>query len=226
VNSELAAMFMAGLAGGFGHCIGMCGPVVTALSLGKNPPGLTHHLLYNLGRITTYTILGAIVGATGSFIALASSIESVQAAVMALAGLFIVLMGLASADWLPFGKFFVSCSPAMPLVRKVMELLNGSGSTGAWFPMGVVLGFLPCGLTYTALLAAARAAMDANDHFSGMLNGGLMMLAFGVGTAPALLLVGRTAGLVGEKTRLRFYRVASLIMIATGAWFIFDAFRN
>lgn len=225
MTSELFAMLMAGLAGGFGHCIGMCGPVVTALSLGRTETGIVQHLLYNIGRISTYTLLGGIVGATGSFLALVTSIDTFQTAVMVCTGLFIIVMGLASADWLPFGRFFVSCTPAMPLFRKTMELFSGSGSAGSWLPMGIVLGFLPCGLTYTALLAAARAAMDAPNHFTGMVHGAAMMLCFGLGTAPALLLVGRTASFISEKTRRRFYRIASLIMIGTGLWFVFSAFR-
>jgi uncharacterized protein len=225
MTGELLAMLLAGLAGGFGHCVGMCGPVVAALSLGQARPGVMHHLLYNLGRVTTYTILGALVGATGSFIALASSLDVLQTAVMALCGLFIVILGVASAGWLPFGKRLLACAPAMPFVRKTMELFTNSPSAGTWYPLGLVLGFLPCGLTYTALLAAARAAMNAPDHFAGMVQGALMMLLFGLGTSPALLVVGKTAGLIGEKTRHRLYRLASLIMIATGLWFIYGAVR-
>jgi hypothetical protein len=186
---------------------------------------MVQHLLYNLGRITTYTTLGALAGASGSFLALTSSIDAIQTSVMALAGLFIVLTGLASGGWLPFGKAFVSCAPAMPAVRKSMELFSGARSIGSWFPMGVVLGFLPCGLVYTALLTATRSAMDAPDHFSGMVRGGVMMLCFGIGTAPALLMIGKSAELIGEKTRRRLYRLASLIMIATGIWFIAASFR-
>ncbi|UWX57234.1 sulfite exporter TauE/SafE family protein [Chlorobaculum sp. MV4-Y] len=189
-------------------------------------PGWPHHLLYNLGRVTTYTVLGAAVGATGSFLSLASSIDLFQTAVMALCGLFIVLLGLASAGWLPFGKSLLACTPAMPFVQKTMNLFINSGSAGAWYPLGLALGFLPCGLTFTALLAAARAAMNAPDHFAGMVQGVLMMLLFGLGTAPALLVVGKTAALIGEKTRQRLYRLASLIMIATGCWFIYSAFRG
>ncbi|WP_255372199.1 sulfite exporter TauE/SafE family protein [Chlorobium sp. KB01] len=89
--------------------------------------------------------------------------------------------------------------------------------------MGIVLGFLPCGLTYTALLASARAAMDAENPFAGMLQGALMMLLFGIGTAPALILVGKVVNTISQTTRKRFYRIASLIMIATGLWFVASA---
>ncbi|NTU92554.1 MAG: sulfite exporter TauE/SafE family protein [Chlorobiaceae bacterium] len=223
--SEAVAIFLAGLFGGFGHCVGMCGPLVASLSLGRGGSGLQHHLLYNLGRITTYSILGAIVGATGSFLSLASSIDSIQTVIMALAGLFIVVMGLISANWLPFGKALTSCAPAMPFIRKTIELFSAPNSTGAWFPMGVALGFLPCGLTYTALLAAARASMESSDHFTGMLNGALMMLLFGIGTTPALLLVGKSAEMFDQKARRRFSLLSSVIMIGSGLWFIIGAFR-
>jgi hypothetical protein len=225
MNGEAFAMLMAGLAGGFGHCIGMCGPVVASYSLGDDRHGMLHHLVYNLGRVVTYMFLGAMVGLTGSFIGIASSIGSAQKVVMALAGIFIVLMGMATGDWIPFGRSRVLCTPFMPAIRKAMSLFSGPRSIGTFFPMGIVLGFLPCGLTYTALLASARAAMDSHDHFAGMVQGGIMMFMFGLGTTPALLFVGKLAGLIGEKRRARFYRLASLIMIGTGIWFITGAFR-
>jgi len=218
-------MLAAGLAGGFGHCVGMCGPIVAAFSLGNDRRGMMHLLLYNIGRVMTYSLLGAIVGATGSFLALTSSIDTLQKGIMALAGLSIVLMGLVSGGWVPFGKTLTSCAPALPAVRRAMEMFSGPRSSGAWFPMGVVLGFLPCGLTYTALLTAARSAMEAPDRFAGMVRGGMMMMLFGIGTTPALLLVGKASSLFGEKARRRFYRVATLIMIGTGIWFIVGAFR-
>ncbi len=225
MNSDAIAMLMAGLAGGFGHCIGMCGPLVASCSLGQNRPGVLHHLVYNLGRIMTYTFLGALVGLTGSFIGLTSSIGAVQKAVMALAGLAVVLMGMATADWIPFGRALASCTPLMPAIRKTMSIFRGPLSIGAFFPMGIVLGFLPCGLSYTALLAATRSAMGTHDHFAGMVQGGLMMFLFGLGTTPALLSVGSLAGRIGEKNRLRLYRLASLVMIFIGIRFIFSALR-
>ncbi len=79
----------------------MCGPVVGALSVGETRKGVLHHLLYNLGRVTTYTILGGVVGLSGSFLLLAASIEPLQKAIMILAGLSIILMGLSTAEWLP-----------------------------------------------------------------------------------------------------------------------------
>ena len=218
--APLLAMLLSGLAGGFGHCISMCGPVVGALSVGETRKGVLHHLLYNLGRITTYTILGALVGLSGSFLILAASIEQLQRAIMIIAGLSIILMGLSTAELLPLTSQTRRCNPGSSLMQKIMKLFKAPRSIGSWYPMGIVLGFLPCGLTYTALLAAARAAMEAHHPFAGMLQGALMMMLFGIGTAPALILVGKVVNTISNKTRKWFYRMASLIMIATGVWFV------
>ena len=219
-SAPLLAMLLSGIAGGFGHCISMCGPVVGALSVGETRKGLLHHLLYNLGRVTTYTILGGIVGLSGSFLVLAASIEQLQRAIMIIAGISIILMGLSTAEWLPLPSSTKSCNPGSSLMQKIMKLFKAPRSIGSWYPMGVVLGFLPCGLTYTALLAAARAAMEAHHPFAGMLQGALMMMLFGIGTAPALILVGKVVNTISNKTRKWFYRMASLIMIAMGVWFV------
>ncbi len=218
--APLLAMLLSGLAGGFGHCISMCGPVVAAFTVGETRQGVLHHLLFNLGRITTYTILGGMAGLSGSFIVLTASIEQLQHAIMIITGLSIIIMGLSTAKWLPLPSPKKGCSPGNSLMQKIMTLFKAPRSIGAYYPMGIVLGFLPCGLTYTALLAAARAAMGAENAFTGMLLGALMMMLFGIGTAPALILVGKVVNSISRRMRKWFYRVASVIMIATGVWFL------
>ena len=223
MESALIVMLLAGLAGGFGHCIGMCGPVVAAYSFGEQKLRYLHHILYNLGRITTYMFMGAVVGLTGSFLVLTSSIEKIQAAIMVLAGISIIIMGIAIGGWIPVRRSPKSSSWLSSTIQKTMELFKGPRTAGTYYPMGIVLGFLPCGLTYTALLAAARAAMDADNHLAGMLQGTFMLLFFGLGTAPALLLVGRVINIIGAKVRDRLYKLASLIMILTGVYFVVKA---
>lgn len=220
MESALIVMFLTGLAGGFGHCIGMCGPVVAAYSLGEERLRYLHHILYNLGRTTTYMFMGAVVGLTGSFLVLTTSIEKIQTAIMVFAGLSIIIMGVAIGGWIPIRKASGNSSWLSSIIGKTMELFKGPRTAGTYYPMGIVLGFLPCGLTYTALLAAARASMDAENHFAGMLQGAFMLLFFGLGTAPALLLVGRVVNYLGTKARDRLYKLASLIMILTGIYFV------
>ena len=221
-SAPLFAMLLSGLAGGFGHCISMCGPLVGSLSVGETRKGVLHHLLYNLGRVTTYTILGGVAGISGSFLLLAASIESLQRIIMILAGLSIIIMGLSTTEWLPIPLRGNRCSPVASAIQKVMAFFKAPRSIGTWYPMGIVIGFLPCGLTYTALLAAIRASMEAENTFAGMMQGALMMMLFGIGTAPALILVGKVVNTISNRTRKRFYLVASIIMIATGVWFVVE----
>ena len=219
-SAPLLAMLLAGLAGGFGHCISMCGPLVATLTFGETRQGLLHHLLYNLGRVTTYSILGAIVGISGSFLVLTTaSIVQLQRVIMVIAGLSIILMGLSTAEWLPLPQK-KSCNPGNSLIQKIFVFFKAPRSIGSYYPMGIVLGFLPCGLTYTALLTAARSGMEAKYPFAGMMQGALMMMLFGIGTVPAMLLVGKVVNTISNSMRKRFYRVASIIMIVTGVWFV------
>ncbi|NTW83169.1 MAG: sulfite exporter TauE/SafE family protein [Chlorobiaceae bacterium] len=219
------AMLLSGLAGGFGHCIGMCGPLVCAFFVGEKETGAVRHILFHLGRITTYSLLGGFAGLSGSFLILAASIEKFQTIVLVIAGLFVILMGLATAEWLPLKNSINACTPLLPLIRKTMDMFKGPRSAGTYYPMGIVLGFLPCGLSYTALLAAMRTAMETDNRFTAMLTGAFMMFLFGIGTAPALVLVGKTVHIIGEKVRKRLYRIASLIMIVTGISFIVSALK-
>ncbi len=218
-SAPFLAMLLAGLAGGFGHCISMCGPLVAAFSVGETRQGILHHLLYNLGRITTYSILGAMVGLSGSFLVLATSIEQLQRAIMNIAGLSIIFMGLSTAEWLPLPQK-KSCNPGNSLIQKIFVFFKAPRSIGSYYPMGIVLGFLPCGLTYTSLLTAARSGMEAKYPFAGMMQGALMMMLFGIGTVPAMLLVGKVVNTISNSMRKRFYRLASLIMIVMGMWFV------
>ncbi|MBC8524074.1 MAG: sulfite exporter TauE/SafE family protein [Chlorobium phaeobacteroides] len=220
MESVLIVMLLTGLAGGFGHCIGMCGPVVAAYSLGEQKLRYLHHILYNLGRITTYMFMGAVVGLTGSFLVLTASIEKIQAIIMVVAGISIIIMGIAIGGWVPLRKTTGNSTWLSSIIQKTMELFKGPRTVGTYYPMGIVLGFLPCGLTYTALLAAARASMEAENHLAGMLQGAVIMIFFGLGTAPALLLVGRVINFIGEKAREKLYKLASLIMILTGVYFV------
>lgn len=222
-SAPLFAMLLAGLAGGFGHCISMCGPLVVALSVGEPRQGFLHHLLYNLGRVTTYSILGAIVGLSGSFLVLTASIEQLQRAIMIAAGLSIIIMGLSTAEWLPLHQK-MRCSRGDSFFQKMLVFFKAPRSIGTNYPMGVVLGFLPCGLTYTALLAAATAAMETETPFAGMLQGAIMMLLFGMGTAPAMIIVGKAVNTISNRMRKRYYRIASIIMIMTGAWFVVNGY--
>jgi hypothetical protein len=221
--SACFAILLSGIVGGFGHCISMCGPIAAAFSLGNTKTGMLQHLLYNIGRITTYTILGGLVGLSGSLLVLTASIQRIQTTIMVLSGISIIIMGMTTADWLPLSLKIKNCGTS-PITQNILTHFKGPKSVSTYYPIGIILGFLPCGLTYTALLTAARSAMEAQNPFSGMLQGAFMMLLFGTGTFPALILVGKVTHHISNKTRKRFYTAASFIMIATGISFVISAF--
>jgi sulfite exporter TauE/SafE len=210
---------------GFGHCIGMCGPIVVSLSLNSKESHLVfRHLLYNAGRVITYGILGGLAGTLGSFTILASSILSLQKGVLIFAGILILLMGLAMGGWLPFGNFFGS-GGSSSVFSKWFQRFSAAKSSVCFLLLGLLLGLLPCGPVYTVLIASARAGMSAESALQAFLSGMGLMVAFGVGTLPALLLMGKLAGLGWLKSRQVIYRISSVLMVLVGVYFIIQGIR-
>jgi sulfite exporter TauE/SafE len=219
---SLHLLFLAtGFTVGFGHCIGMCGPIVVSLSLNLRGRSVTiPQMLYNLGRITTYVILGGIMGLTGSFTMVASQIAGIQRGVLILAGVIIALLGVALGRWIPFSGAFLEVIEPKGIVMRGFHKLTAARSVSSYLPLGLILGLLPCGPVYTALLSSARAGMEAGSSLEGFLTGAGIMLAFGLGTIPSLLLVGKLADLRWLKGRELIYRASSILIIAAGIHFI------
>lgn len=226
IESLLTAYLLTGLTMGFGHCIGMCGPLVISFSLNLGQKEVTvPHLIYHSGRILTYMVLGAVMGATGSFTIIAVHVRNLQIAAMLFAGGLVIVMGLAVGGWVPrirmLNPDFASFGPLTRLFGK----LSQSTSSMSYLPLGLMLGLLPCGPVYTALLGAARAGMSAPHILHGMCSGAALMAAFGIGTVPALFIVGKAANSGWMKFRARFNKAGAVFMIAMGAYYIWEAFR-
>ena len=180
------SLFFAGVAGSLVHCAGMCGPFVLGqvVSDAERHPASSYGewrrlagaalAPYHLGRLTTYTILGAVAGAATALFASTATFGWLAAALLVVAAVLMVLQafGLASAVRTPFA----------PVLTRLAGRLSSSHGPAARYALGVVLGFLPCGLLYGALAAAAGTA--------SMAEGALAMAAFTAGTAPALIAVG------------------------------------
>ena len=209
---------------GFGHCIGMCGPIMVSFSLNlKEKNILAPQLLYHLGRIITYAILGGVVAAAGSLTMITANIYTIQKGVMIITGALIMLMGLAMAGWIPLGKIFRDQSSLGGVISKGYGKLLKRQSTLVYLPLGLLFGLLPCGPVYTALLGAARAGMDAGFTHQGVLAGMGLMAAFGFGTVPALFLVAKLADLDWLKSRAVIYKVGAVLMIIAGLMFVIKA---
>jgi sulfite exporter TauE/SafE len=206
---------------GFGHCIGMCGPIVVSLSLnlkGKNI--FLPHLLYNTGRVITYTVLGGIMGATGSFTLVAAHIAGIQKGALIVAGIIIIVMALAMSGWLPLGRALGDYYNPDGIITRGFRKLSQVKSTATYFPIGLLLGLLPCGPVYTALLAAAGAGMNAAGALEGVVKGMTVMMSFGIGTIPALFLVAKLVDMGWLKKRQIIYRIGTILMIMVGLYFI------
>jgi sulfite exporter TauE/SafE len=206
---------------GFGHCIGMCGPIVVSLSLNLKGKNLfLPHLLYNTGRVITYTVLGGVMGATGSFTLVAAHIAGIQKGALIFAGIIIIVMALAMSGWLPRGRLFGDYYNPDGIISRGFRKLSQIKSTATYFPIGLLLGLLPCGPVYTALLAAAGAGMNATGTLEGTVKGMAVMMSFGIGTVPALFLVAKLVDMGWLKKRQIIYRIGTILMIFVGLYFI------
>jgi uncharacterized protein len=226
-NSIYILFFTTGVTVGFGHCIGMCGPIVISLSLNlKGGPSIWPHLFYNCGRTLTYGLLGGIVGGMASFTRFAQSVDGLQKGVMVTAGVIIILMGLGMTGWIPTHVIFRAVPPVGAFISRMFkQLLQKKKRPLMYLPLGLLLGLLPCGPVYTALLGAARSGMEAETTLGGVISGAGLMLCFGLGTIPALFLVSRLTDLRWLKHRERVYQVGALLMMVVGVYFVWKGLR-
>ncbi len=195
---------------GSGHCLGMCGALVGALSLsGPRGAGLPFHLLYNAGRIATYATLGGLVGWLGLAVAYTGGVRGVGWWVMVGADLFVIAAGLGSAG--AFRRWNVMrlefAGPARALAAAAGALRRLPGSLAA-LPLGLLMGLIPCGFLYAVLLNAALTSEPTG--------GALVMLGFGLGTAPSLLLFGAASRVLGARARGWMVRGAGLAVALMG----------
>lgn len=202
--------FLTGLLGS-GHCLGMCGGLVAALSLSTDQRrgGLTFQLLYTVGRVATYTLIGLVVGWLGSAIAYAEAFANFARIVLIGSDLFIILIGLGSAGLLRgFNLLSLECAAPVRFLTAVVRGLQKLPPTLAALPLGLLFGFIPCGLLYAVAISAAQSANPVP--------GAQIMFAFGLGTAPALLLFGTTAYWLGNKARRWMLCCAGILVALMG----------
>ena len=218
-------LFVAGLAGGAGHCVGMCGPLVAGYAIALRDRSATlPHLSFHLGRVTTYAVAGGFVGASGSFVRVAAWAAPLQSLLLAATGVVIALMGLSVGGWLPWARRIEGSGPFRSALTNVARRAAEAGGPGAAFPLGMATGLLPCGMVYTALLSAARTGMEGGSPADGFARGFLAMAAFGAGTFPALFLFGKVVATAGPRLRGALAKAAAALLVAAGAMFVARAF--
>jgi len=181
---SIFAIFFVGLLGGV-HCLGMCGSIVGMLTaqLPKTGARWPFHFAYNIGRLTSYTIAGALVGLLGRTGMLFRDEVPVQHLLFALSSLMLVALGLYLAGVWGIVRHIERFGGALwrhiqPLAGKLFPIAN---PMRAYF-LGTLWGWLPCGLVYSVLVTALASGSAQS--------GAMIMLAFGLGTLPNLLAIG------------------------------------
>ena len=206
--AEFSLIFVSGVLGS-AHCIGMCGGIAATMSLGTR--SVTEALLrqgcWSLGRTLTYMFLGVMASAIGAkFLKSQGNAIWLQAMFAILAGLLLIIQGLHAAGWL---SWRVRRRSGLPCVtRTVFSQFFRGGSSAGVLIAGLLTGFLPCGLVYSFLALAASSGSVAK--------GVLIMLCFGLGTIPVMLVTGAGLSMATTGIRRKLIRVAAVSVVVTG----------
>lgn len=218
---DLLLIASLGFLGSFGHCIGMCGPLTVAFALSqqdKNPEdfkGWRFHLLLNLGRITSYGLIGAALGGMGSAFVASGQLAGIGSnfrQIMAIfTGILLIWFGIGQIqpNWLPRLPFL---NPLQGIVHdRLSSRMNQLASKQQWWTpalLGSVWGLIPCGFLYAAQLKAVETGE--------LLTGAVTMLCFGLGTAPMMLGVGISAAKISADRRSQLFRLGGWVTLAIG----------
>lgn len=197
---EIWLAFTIGLAGS-GHCLGMCGGIVTALALTRRAQDAAGRFLFNLfyhaGRIVTYSLLGFLAGLAAQT-GMVNAVRPFFGWLFLAANLFVAAIGIFTACGVRALGIAALDGSGSVFLRKQLSRLGGHSSVLAALPAGLLMGLLPCGLVYGVLISAATNG--------SALKGGTMMLAFGCGTLPVLLTYGQVASALSALGRGVFQR--------------------
>jgi len=207
-ESQFLSAFLVGLLGGV-HCVGMCGGIVGALTMTlpedyrREPRRMLPHMLaYNAGRIASYTVAGGLLGGAGYVAARLSGLHRAQMTLAIVAGLFMIALGLYLGGWW-FGLSRLEEAGGRiwrriePLGRRFLPVTTPYRA----FALGLVWGWLPCGLVYSILIWAMAAG--------SVVEGALIAASFGLGTLPTLLALGVVAARLAALVRRPWVRRAS-----------------
>ncbi|MCE5220530.1 MAG: sulfite exporter TauE/SafE family protein [Clostridium sp.] len=203
-NASYVVLFVVGMLTSI-HCVGMCGGIMLTQSLSKNSivnekqnrlKTLMPSILYNAGRVTSYTIIGGIVGALGSVLSLSLN---VKAGLQIFAGVFMVIMGLNMAGFSLFRKFNIKLPWSSCKIKNKPK---------ASFLVGMLNGLMPCGPLQTMQLYALGTGSAAA--------GAISMLLFSLGTVPLMLVFGAISGFLSKGYTKQLLKFSGILVIILG----------
>jgi len=209
MSPEILTSFFVGLFGSF-HCVGMCGPIAIALPVPNSSKisFVSGRLLYNLGRVTTYSFLGAVFGLLGSRLVISGFQQSVSI-VLGIAIVVVVLIPPKYKAKITQHKFVQKIT--LPLKSGISDLFK-QGTFSAMFLIGILNGLLPCGLVYVAL-AGAIASGDA-------ISGSAVMILFGLGTIPTMFAATIFGKFINLNIRRKITKAIPIFALVLGLLFI------
>ncbi len=210
-----------GFLGSFGHCVGMCGPVAAAFALGESGTGektaqIWFHLLLNVGRLLSYGLVGAAIGALGSAVFAGGELAGVgsglRRAIAIFTGFLLIWFGLSQAKpgWLPTLPFLHPAKQQQIHEKLTLTMSKVSGQSRLLTPvlLGLLWGLIPCGFLYAGQLRAAET--------QSWLGGAAIMLAFGAGTLPAMVGMGAATSLLSGDRRSQLFRMGGWVTVVIG----------
>lgn len=198
-----------GFASGF-HCIGMCGPIALSMGLTKKQAAnfYLQNLTYQLGRIFTYSLLGALLGIIGQGFEMAGF----QKYLTISAGALLIIMAVFSFGGKDFASKIPFLSKFLYSVKMNLGKLLQKADYRSRFTTGLLNGFLPCGMVYMALTASLAGG--------GIWQGALYMALFGLGTLPFMFAIVLAGNLMNQAFRVKVLKAVPVIMIILGGLFI------
>jgi uncharacterized protein len=208
IEQIISMAFVMGLIGSF-HCLGMCGPIAMALPMGhrNNSGRLLGGVIYNLGRVFTYSFLGLILGLAGDFLIS----PKIQNTVSITFGALIVIYLLLPART----KSALKISPSQTLLvrlRKQIAKFLYIDNNSSLFGIGMLNGLLPCGMIYLALTSSFLAG--------SAVKGSLFMLSFGLGTFPTMLAAVFFGSFVNQHIRSKLRKLVPIFLFFMAALLI------
>ncbi|MBW4623010.1 MAG: sulfite exporter TauE/SafE family protein [Cyanosarcina radialis HA8281-LM2] len=220
---DLFLIMTLGFLGSFGHCVGMCGPLAVAFSLSPQPASASNwrgqlyfHGSLNLGRIASYTLVGGLIGALGSVLIASGQLAGIDSSLRRLLTIFTGLLLV----WMGVRQINPRLLPQLPFLHPLIsgnwhQRLSAAMTNLSWQPhkltpalLGMTWGLMPCGFLYAAQIKAAETG--------NIWQGAATMLAFGLGTIPAMLGVGIFASALSADRRSQLFRLGGWITLTIG----------